>query len=176
MSAAQTAATIAGHFLTFRLGEELFAVDVSHVREILDLTPITRVPGAPEHMRGVVNVRGKAVPVVDLRRKFGLPPGRETVHTRIVAIELCIDGETCVVGGQADSVHDVIELEAGQVGPAPSLARRWRSDVVRGVVRRGEEFVIVLDVTEVFAAEDLAVAAPTTAGGPLPAGASSAAA
>lgn len=163
MSRAQAAADMRGHLLTFRLGEELFAVEVTHVREILDLTPITRVPGAPEHMLGVVNVRGKAVPVVDLRRKFGLPPGRETVQTRIVIIELSIDGESCVVGGQADSVHDVIELEAGAVGPAPSLATRWRSGVVRGLVRRAEEFVIVLDVAEVFTAEDLAVAAPTAA-------------
>src|ERR1044071_2290395 len=85
-------------YITFKLGDELFAIDVARVREVLDLSEITRVPTAPPYMRGVVNVRGSAVPVVDLRLKFGLPPTPDTVDTRIVVIELELDGELTVVG------------------------------------------------------------------------------
>jgi hypothetical protein len=86
------------HYMTFRLGDELFAVNVSHVREVLDLMPITRVPTAPSYMRGVVNVRGRAVPVVNLRAKFGLPDAVDTVQTRIMVLEIDAGGEACILG------------------------------------------------------------------------------
>src|SRR6187431_168011 len=95
----------AAHYITFRLGDELFAIGVVQVREVLDMSVITRVPRAPDYMRGVVNVRGSAIPVVDLRLKFGLPGVADSVNTRIVVLELNLDGETVVVGGIADSVH-----------------------------------------------------------------------
>jgi len=85
--------TSATSYITFKLGDELFAIDVARVREMLDLTEITRVPTAPPYMRGVVNVRGSAVPVVDLRLKFGLPATPDTVNTRIVVLELELDGQ-----------------------------------------------------------------------------------
>lgn len=160
----QAAGSLAGHYITFRLGDELFAINVFQVREILDLIPITKVPTAPEHLRGVVNVRGKAIPVVDLRRRFGLPPGADTVNTRIVVLELELDGAACTVGGQADSVHNVIELDAAQIEPPPSLASRWRAELVRGMARRGEDFIMILDVDRIFAMDELsAVAAPLAA-------------
>jgi purine-binding chemotaxis protein CheW len=140
-----------GHYLTFKVGKELFAIDVFQVREVLDLSPITRVPTSPPYLRGVVNVRGKAIPVVDMRYEFGLPAADDTVHTRIVVLEIALDGEVCVIGGQADSVHEVIEIEPSQVEPAPRLASRWRAGISRGLVRRGDDFVIVLDVDAVFA-------------------------
>ncbi len=140
-----------GHYLTFKVGAELFAIDVFQVREVLDMTPITRVPTSPPYLRGVVNVRGKAIPVVDMRYEFGLPPVDDTVHTRIVVLEIALDGETCVIGGQADSVHEVIEIEASQVEPAPRLAARWKAGISKGLARRGDDFVIVLDVDAVFA-------------------------
>ena len=151
----QAAASLAGHYITFKLGDELFAINVFQVREILDLMPITKVPTAPEHLRGVVNVRGKAIPVVDLRRRFGLPPVADTVHTRIVVLELDLDGAPCTVGGQADSVHNVIELDAAEIEPPPSLASRWRAELVRGMARRGEDFIMILDVDRIFSMEDL---------------------
>lgn len=160
----QSAGSLAGHYITFRLGDELFAINVFQVREILDLMPITKVPTAPEHLRGVVNVRGKAIPVVDLRRRFGLPRGTDTVNTRIVVLELELDGSPCTVGGQADSVHNVIELDQSQIEPPPSLASRWRAELVRGMARRGEEFIMILDVDRIFSADELAAAgAPAAA-------------
>lgn len=140
-------------YITFKLGDELFAIDVARVREVLDLTEITRVPTAPPYMRGVVNVRGSAIPVVDLRHKFGLPPTADTVNTRIVVLELELDGETTVVGGLADSVHEVLDLERSQIREPPRIAMRWRADMIEGLGKKGEQFIIVLDISRVFAIE-----------------------
>ncbi len=144
-------------YITFKLGNELFAINVAQVREVLEVSSITRVPAAPAYMRGVVNVRGKAIPVVDLRLRFGLPPAPETVSTRIVVMELVIDGETTVLGGMADSVHEVIEFDANQINPPPTLAMRWRSEFIQGMGRRGDDFIIILDVNAVFSSSELAV-------------------
>jgi purine-binding chemotaxis protein CheW len=146
----------AAHYITFRLGDELFAIGVAQVREVLDMSVITRVPRAPAYMRGVVNVRGSAIPVVDLRLKFGLPGVTDSVNTRIVVLELNLDGETVVVGGIADSVHDVIELDPSQIEEAPRMAMRWRAELVQGMGRRGDEFVIILDIDKVFSLDDVA--------------------
>ena len=140
-------------YITFKLGDELFAIDVARVREVLDLSEITRVPSAPPYMRGVVNVRGSAVPVVDLRHKFGLPPTGDTVNTRIVVLELELDGEPTVVGGLADSVHEVLELERSQIREPPRIAMRWRADMIDGLGKKGEQFILVLDIARVFATE-----------------------
>ena len=149
--------TEAAQYMTFRLGDELFAIAVGQVREVLEIGRITQVPTAPEYMRGVVNVRGKAIPVVDLRLRFGLPESTDTLHTRIVVMELNLDGEATVVGGVADSVHEVIELEAAQIEPPPQIAMRWRTEFIRGMGRRGDEFIIILDIDAVFSSEELAL-------------------
>jgi len=150
-----SAVTTTAQYITFKLGDELFAINVAQVREVLELSQITRVPTAPDYMRGVVNVRGKAVPVVDLRLKFGLPQTADTVHSRIVVMELELDGETTVVGGIADSVHEVIELEPAQINPPPRIAMRWRTELIQGMGRRGEQFIILLDIKSVFSSNDL---------------------
>jgi purine-binding chemotaxis protein CheW len=152
-----TVITETAQYITFKLGEELFAINVGQVREVLEISQITRVPTAPGYMRGVVNVRGRAIPVVDLRMKFGLPKVADTVHSRVVVMELELDGETTVVGGIADSVHEVIELEPGQINPPPRIAMRWRTELIQGMGRRGEDFIIILDINAVFSSEDLAL-------------------
>lgn len=146
-------------YITFKLGDELFAIDVARVREVLDLTEITRVPTAPPYMRGVVNVRGSAVPVVDLRHKFGLPVTPDTVSTRIVVFELTLDGESTVVGGLADSVHEVLELARAEIREPPRVAMRWRADMIEGLGKKGEQFIIVLDIARVFATDEAMLAA-----------------
>ena len=142
-------------YMTFKLGDELFAINVSQVREVLEVPTITKVPTAPVYMRGVVNVRGQAIPVVDLRLRFGLPSMADTVNTRVIVMELKIGGETAVIGGLADSVHEVIELEPGSINPPPRIAMRWRTDFILGMGKRGEEFIIILDVNAVFSSDEL---------------------
>ncbi len=153
-----TVLTETAQYMTFKLGDELFAINVAQVREVLEVSHITHVPSAPDYMRGVVNVRGQAIPVVDLRLKFGLPRTGETVHTRTIVMELEIDGESAVLGGIADSVHEVIELEPGSINPPPRIAMRWRTEFIQGMGRRGDDFIIILDVNAVFSSEELAMA------------------
>lgn len=162
--------TETSQYMTFKLGDELFAINVSQVREVLEVPQITKVPTAPEYMRGVVNVRGQATPVVDLRVRFGLPKGADTVHTRIIVMELELDGEATVLGGIADSVHEVIELDPSNVNPPPRIAMRWRTDFIQGMGRRGDDFIIILDVNAVFSSEELAVVSElSTQAEPVPA-------
>jgi purine-binding chemotaxis protein CheW len=150
------------NYITFKLGGELFAVDVHQVREVLEVSRITRVPTAPDYMRGLVNVRGKAIPVVDLRVRFGLAPGVDTVNTRILVLELDLDGEEVVLGGIADSVHEVIEIEPAAIEPPPRIALRWRTEFIQGMGRRGDDFIIILDVDAVFSSEELALVEDST--------------
>jgi purine-binding chemotaxis protein CheW len=149
--------TDTSQYMTFKLGDELFAINVAQVREVLELSQITKVPTAPEYMRGVVNVRGQATPVVDLRLRFGLPLGTDTVHTRIIVMELELDGQPTVLGGIADSVHEVIELDPANVVPPPSLGMRWRTEFIHGMGKRGDDFLIILNVNAVFSSEALAM-------------------
>lgn len=144
-------------YMTFKLGDELFAIDVAQVREVLEVSQITKVPTAPAYMRGVVNVRGQATPAVDLRQRFGLPKGIDTVHTRIIVMELDLDGEAAVLGGIADSVHEVIELEPANIDPPPRIAMRWRTDFIQGMGKRGDDFIIILDINAVFSSQELAL-------------------
>jgi purine-binding chemotaxis protein CheW len=144
--------------MTFKLGDELFALDVAQVREVLEIPLITKVPTSPEYMRGVVNLRGKATPVVDLRLRFGLPKTTETVHTRIIVMELDLDGEATVLGGIADSVHEVIEIDPANINPPPRIAMRWRTDFILGMGKRGDDFIIILDVNAVFSSDEQALA------------------
>jgi purine-binding chemotaxis protein CheW len=144
-------------YMTFKLGNELFAINVAQVREVLEVSTITRVPTAPNYMRGVVNVRGKAIPVVDLRLRFGLPATPDTLTTRIIVMELDLDGEITVLGGMADSVHEVIELDPSNINPPPRIAMRWKTEFIQGMGQRGDDFIIILDVNAVFASDELAL-------------------
>ncbi len=143
-------------YLTFRLDQEMFSLDVSQVREVLEVSNITRVPRAPEYMRGVINVRGAVVPVVDLRTKFGLDQVEDTQYTRIIVMELELDGEDVVLGALADSVHEVVELDREAVEAPPKIGARWRSEYIKGIGKRDGGFILILDIDRVFTGEELA--------------------
>jgi purine-binding chemotaxis protein CheW len=152
-------------YLTFKLGEEIFALDVAQVREVLDLTPITKVPRAPDFMRGVINVRGSVVPVVDMRLKFGMSKTDNTVDTRVVVMDLSLDGDNTVLGALADSVHEVMDLEPAQIEEPPKIGSRWKSECIKGIGKRDDEFIIILDIDRVFSTDDLAVVQNTDISG-----------
>ncbi len=155
--------TETARYLTFRLGDELFAINVFKAREVLDLSHITRVPTAPGYLRGVVNVRGNAIPVVDLRTKFGLAKTTDTLSTRIIVMDLQMDGQSVVVGGLADAVHEVLELEPQDINEPPSLGLRWRTDLILGMGLRNDRFTIILDIERVFSTEELGALAESAA-------------
>ena len=108
-------------YLTFKLEDEVFALDIAKVREVLEYTTVTKVPRTPDFMCGVINLRGGVVPVVNMRLKFGMPDAEKTVNTCIIIVEVKLDGETTVLGALADSVQEVMDLEPDQIEPAPKI-------------------------------------------------------
>jgi purine-binding chemotaxis protein CheW len=146
-------------YLTFVLGTESFGVDVRNVREVLDFTTITRVPRMPEFMRGVINLRGSVVPVIDMRLKFGMEKAEDTVDTCVIVMEISLDGETTVVGALSDAVKEVFDLDASQIEPPPRIGTSLNTEFIRGMGKHDEEFIIILDIDRVFSAEELALVA-----------------
>ncbi len=142
-------------YLTFKLADEVFAIDVSKVREVLDFTTITKIPRTPDFMSGVINLRGNVVPVVDLRLCFEMSRTEKTVNTCIVVMEMLIEGESTVIGALADSVEEVIDLEPEQIQPAPRMGTQIRTDFIKGMGRRDAQFIMILDIDRVFSAEEL---------------------
>ncbi|GAB6057821.1 chemotaxis protein CheW [Desulfonatronum parangueonense] len=144
-------------YLTFTLDRELYAMDIAKVREVLEYTEITRVPRTPEFLRGVINVRGRAVPVVDMRLKFGLSKTGQTVNTCIIIVEVDVDGESTILGALADSVQEVIDLEPDQIEPAPRLGTRIKTEFIEGMGKSADQFIIILNIDKIFSAEELSV-------------------
>jgi purine-binding chemotaxis protein CheW len=145
-------------YLTFKLESEIFALDVVKVREILDYTNITKVPQTPEFMRGVNNLRGSVVPVVDMRLKFNMPSQERTVDTCIIVVEIRIDDEATILGALVDSVQEVFELEPAQIEPAPRIGTKLKTEFILGMGKRDDQFVIILDIDKVFSSEELDLA------------------
>lgn len=142
-------------YLTFKLSEEIFAVDVAKVREILDFTTVTKVPQTPDFMRGVINLRGSVVPVVDMRLKLGMSTTEQTVNTCIIVMEIELDGETAIVGALADSVQEVLELEPDQIEPAPKIGTKLNTDFLVGMGKHNETFIMIFNIDKVFSFEEL---------------------
>jgi purine-binding chemotaxis protein CheW len=150
-------------YLSFKLGEEVFALEIGKVREVLDFTAVTKVPRTPEFIRGVTNVRGSVVPVVDLRLKFGMAKTNKTVNTCLIIAEVTVDEETSVLGALADSVQEVMDLDPGQIEPAPTIGTRLNTEFIKGIGRHNERFVIILDFDKVFSSDEYARAKHFTA-------------
>ncbi len=152
-------------YLTFKLDEEVFALDIGKVREVLDFTSITKVPRTPDFMRGVINLRGSVVPVVDLRLKFGMARTEKTVNTCIIIVEVTVDNETTILGALADSVQEVLDLEPGHIEPAPKIGTRLNTEFIKGMGKRDSRFIIILDIDKIFSTDELAMVQNTQSEG-----------
>jgi purine-binding chemotaxis protein CheW len=144
-------------YLSFMLGDEVFALDISKVREVLDFTVATKVPQTPDYMRGVINLRGGVVPVIDMRLKFGMTKTEKTVNTCVIIAEVTLEKESVVIGALADSVKEVFDLEPTDIEPSPSIGTKIRTDFLKGMGKKDDEFILILDVDKVFSTEELAV-------------------
>ncbi len=142
-------------YLTFKLADEVFALDVAKVREILEITNITKVPQTPDFMRGVINLRGSVVPVIDMRLKFGMSATEQTVNTCIIVVEITMDGDTTVLGALADSVQEVVEMEPESIEPAPHIGTKLNTDFIKGMGKVDSRFVMILDIDKVFSSDEL---------------------
>ena len=143
-------------YLTFHLAGEEYAVGILQVKEIITYGTLTKVPHTPPSIRGVINLRGNVVPVIDLTLKFGLAASPVTDRTCIVIVEVDIDDTRTVMGVIADSVSQVISMSDDNILPAPAFGTRMRIDFLRGMGKSGDKFVLVLDIDKVVGAGDLA--------------------
>ncbi len=142
-------------YLSFNLGDEEFAVNVSKVLNILEMLKITEVPKSPEYMKGVINLRGTVLPVIDTRIKFGMTPTEYTNNTCIVVMEIEMDNDIVQVGTLVDSVQAVLELEDSEIQPPPSIGSKYKSEFIYGMVKVDEKFIMLLDMEKVLSAEEV---------------------
>ena len=142
-------------YLTFQLDEEIFAIDVVNVREILEFNTVTKVPQTPEYMRGVINLRGSVVPVLDMRLKFGMSVTEKTINTCIVVVEVAMEDENVIIGALVDSVQEVFDLDPESIEPAPRIGIQLRNGFIKGMGKKDDRFVIILDIERVFSSEEL---------------------
>jgi purine-binding chemotaxis protein CheW len=132
------------------IGDEVFALDSELVREIIDPVPATRVAGARPFLPSVVNVRGNVIPLADLRVRFGMPKAADTADTRIVVLEITIDGDPVLVGVVADKVYEVTEISPADVQQTPRVGMHWNPEFIRFITKWREEFVIVPNMERIL--------------------------
>src|SRR5581483_1828641 len=144
-------------YLTFQLAGEVFAIGILAIREILEYTSLTAVPMMPTYVRGVINLRGAVVPVLDLLVRFGKTPAEGTKRAGIVIVEVTTHGERQVFGVVVDSVNAVLDIPASEIEPPPSFGARIRTDFIQGMGKVNDRFVVLLDVDHVLAAEEIAL-------------------
>src|SRR5512143_377532 len=152
MSASEAAER--NQYLSFSLGGNDYAVGILQVKEILQYETVTPVPSVPRSIRGVINLRGSVVPVIDLAVKFGLSPTPVTRRTCIVLVEAAVEGERTVLGIIADAVREVLELGAHDVEPPPSFGTQVRVEYLVGMGKAGKGFVLLLDLDRVLSARE----------------------
>lgn len=151
--ATQAAAQI--QYLTFMLGGEMLAVGILAVKEIIEYGNLTEVPMMPECIRGVINLRGAVVPVLDLSARFGKSPTAVTKRTCIVIVEIVSDGEQQVVGVVVDAVNAVLDIAASEIEPAPAFGAKIRTDFIEGMAKVNGKFIILLSLNQVLSLDEI---------------------
>lgn len=141
--------------VTLGLDGEIFAIDAGLVHEILEMVPVTRVPGAKPFVGGLLNVRGKVVPLADPRVRLGMECRPPTIDSRILVLEVEVDGEPTIVGLLADKVYEVTEVAAAALEETPRIGMRWPPHLIRCIGKRGDDFIIVLEVSRLFSTNDV---------------------
>jgi purine-binding chemotaxis protein CheW len=136
--------------LMLGLAGEMFALDARQVREILDPIPVTRVPGAQPYVSSVLNVRGKVIPLADLRVRFGMPPASITPDSRFIVLEIDLAGEPTTIGIVADKVYEVTDLDATTLQKAPPIGMRWRPEFIAAIAKWKDEFIIVPNMKQIL--------------------------
>ena len=146
-------------YLTFVLGREIFALNILNVKEIIEYGQLTEVPKMPVFIRGVINLRGAVVPAIDMAARFDKPSAQITRKTCIVIIEVAHTGGTQVVGVMVDAVNEVVDIESGNIEPAPSFGANIRADFIEGMGKIDGKFVIILNVNNVLSMDEVAALA-----------------
>ncbi len=144
-------------YLSFKLMNEIFAINVGKVLEILEMMTITRVPKVPGYMRGVINLRGSVLPVIDTRQKFGFPLKENTIDTCIVVLDIQIEGESVTIGALVDGVSEVLSIKTSEIEPPPSIGIKYKSEFIDGMWKREEAFIMLLNIDKVFTQDEVSI-------------------
>jgi len=142
---------LAGKYLTFMLGPETYGIEILQVQEIIGMLPITRLPKVSEYIRGVINLRGKVIPVMNLAHRFGLPPRDDTSLSCIIVIQLSLERGTITMGVVVDEVSEVVDIDHRNTEEAPDLGGAMDSSFIRGIGKIGDKVAILLDMSSVVA-------------------------
>ena len=146
---------LAGKYMTFKLAEEVYGFEILKVRELIGLMQITRVPRMPDFLRGVINLRGKVIPVIDLRLKFGMPPGESTDQTVIIVVQCAVAGRDLTMGVLVDQVLEVLSIDVGQIEPPPSFGvDAMDTEFILGVGKAEDRVIFLLDIARVLSQAD----------------------
>ncbi len=142
-------------YFTFRIGSELFAVNIGNVTKILGLTDVTKVPNSPRYFKGIINLFGDVLPVFDGRLKFGFPEAKPTKNTCILVMVVEIEGQPASTGIIVDSVEKVLIFEPEQIKPAPSIGKGFNNEFIFGIATVQNEFIIILNIDKIFSEEEI---------------------
>jgi len=152
--AVQAMANREGKYLTFTLAEEEYGIGILKVKEIIGMMVITTVPQTPEYMKGVINLRGKVIPVVDLRLKFGMDAIGYTERTCIIVVEITGDGKKIQIGILVDSVSEVLNIKANDIEDTPNFGSHLNTDYILGMAKTGGRVKILLDIDKVLSSDE----------------------
>ena len=144
-------------FLSFKLDDEDFAVHVKSVLNILEMIKVTKVPKAPSYMKGVINLRGEVLPVIDLRLKFGMSETLYTDKTCIVVMEVNIEDQNVLIGTLVDEVSSVMEFDKNEILPPPSIGSKFKSEFIDGMAKVGDKFFMILNIDKVYTGDELTI-------------------
>jgi len=142
-------------YLTFTVSDELYAINVSHIREVLEFQSVSKVPRMPDFMRGIINLRGSVVPVLDLKMKFGLGKTEKSIDSSVIVTEMSMDNEMVVIGLLTDAVSEVLELEDDDIEPTPYIGTHVQTEFIKGMGKKGETFIIILDINRVLTYQEI---------------------
>jgi purine-binding chemotaxis protein CheW len=144
-------------YLTFKLGEEIFGANVGKVLNILEMTKITKVPKSPPYMKGVINLRGSVLPLIDTKIKFDMGETEYTPNTCILVLDIEINGDQVHVGALVDSVQEVIEIDDSQIMPPPTIGSKYKSEFIEGMAKINNEFIMLLNMDLIFSTSEISL-------------------
>lgn len=149
-------------YLTFKLGDEIFGANVAKILNILEMTKITKVPKSPPYMKGVINLRGAVLPLIDTRIKFDMGETDYTTNTCILVLDIDLSGESVHVGALVDSVLEVIEIDDDKIQPPPSIGSKYKSEFIEGIAKINEEFIMLLNMDLIFSTQEISLLREST--------------
>ena len=142
-------------YLSFKIGKESFAINVGNVRSILEVDRITEVPKTPHYMKGVINLRGTVLPIIDTRLKFGMDPISFNSNTCILVLDVKVLNEPVQLGALVDIVEEVLELSEDDIQPPPGIGSKYQSDFIYGMAKSNDDFIMLLDMNKVFSVDEV---------------------